>query len=109
VVWRLREDAGRRYAQVSGDYNPIHLRATTAKLFGFPRAIVHGMWSLARCLAEVADDAPAPPLRAEVEFKRAVLLPSEALFSSGPEGRGHAFSLKSRDGKPHLIGRIGPA
>jgi acyl dehydratase len=108
VAWKLREDTGRRYAGVSGDYNPIHLRATTAKLFGFPRAIAHGMWSLARCLAEIADDAPPPPLRIEVEFKRPVLLPSEVLFSSGPAGAGGAasFALKSRDGKPHLLGRV---
>ena len=29
-----REDIGRKYAAVSGDYNPIHLHASVAKLFG---------------------------------------------------------------------------
>ena len=53
VLWHVGADAGRRYAGVSGDYNPIHLTASTAKLFGFKRAIVHGMWSLARCVAEM--------------------------------------------------------
>ncbi|MDN5874434.1 MAG: hypothetical protein L0H29_08655, partial [Sinobacteraceae bacterium] len=42
-------DTGRRYARVSGDYNPIHLYPLTARLFGFKRAIAHGMWSAARC------------------------------------------------------------
>ena len=49
--WRLPGDLGRRYAAVSGDHNPIHLHALTAKPFGFPRAIAHGMWTKARCLA----------------------------------------------------------
>lgn len=35
--WKAPSDIGRRYARVSGDYNPIHLSALTAKLFGFPR------------------------------------------------------------------------
>ena len=34
--WRAPADIGRRYARVAGDYNPIHLSAPTAKLFGFP-------------------------------------------------------------------------
>ncbi|MFC3122123.1 MaoC/PaaZ C-terminal domain-containing protein [Agaribacter flavus] len=40
-------DAGRAYAKVSGDYNPIHLWPITANIFGFKRAIVHGMYSKA--------------------------------------------------------------
>lgn len=34
--WRAAKDIGRRYARVAGDYNPIHLSAPSAKLFGFP-------------------------------------------------------------------------
>ena len=33
--WRVPADAGRRYAAVSGDVNPIHLAAPTARLLGF--------------------------------------------------------------------------
>src|SRR5699024_10737549 len=36
--WALGADTGRRYAAVSGDVNPIHLSAVSAKAFGFPRA-----------------------------------------------------------------------
>jgi hypothetical protein len=42
--WRVPDDAGRRYAAVSGDVNPIHLSGLAAKAFGFKRAIAHGMW-----------------------------------------------------------------
>ncbi|OEV03336.1 MaoC/PaaZ C-terminal domain-containing protein [Streptomyces oceani] len=55
--WRLPGDLGRRYGAVSGDRNPIHLHPVTARAFGFPSAIAHGMWSVARCLAEQAEQA----------------------------------------------------
>ena len=51
---------GRRYAAVSGDRNPIHMHDLSAKLFGFPRAIAHGMWTKARCLAALEASCPAP-------------------------------------------------
>ena len=43
--WHLPGDIGRRYAAVSGDRNPIHMHALTAKPLGFPAAIAHGMWT----------------------------------------------------------------
>jgi acyl dehydratase len=38
--WQLPPQLGRDYASVSGDYNPIHLTALSAKVFGFPRNAV---------------------------------------------------------------------
>ncbi len=43
----FESDIGRRYARVSGDYNPIHLHPLTAKMLGFKKAIAHGMFSKA--------------------------------------------------------------
>lgn len=51
-------DIGRRYAGVSGDRNPIHLHGLSARAFGFRTAIAHGMWTLARCLAEIEAELP---------------------------------------------------
>ena len=51
-------DIGRRYAGVSGDPNPIHMYAVTARLFGFKSAIAHGMWSYARVLAALGAQRP---------------------------------------------------
>ncbi|MCE2774989.1 MAG: hypothetical protein LW687_06805 [Burkholderiaceae bacterium] len=42
---------GRRYARVSGDFNPMHLSRLSARLFGFQRTIAHGLWTQARALA----------------------------------------------------------
>jgi acyl dehydratase len=80
--WRLRDDVGRRYAAVSGDHNPIHLHAWSAKPFGFPRAIAHGMWTKARCLAALR--LPGA-FTAEVRFKQPILLPGKVTFGEAED------------------------
>ena len=109
TTWRLPGDLGRRYAAVSGDHNPIHLYALTAKAFGFPRQIAHGMWSKARCLAALEGRLP-DAVTVEVAFKKPILLPGTVAFGSARSGQGYAFSLtRPKDGAPHLLGRTSPA
>ena len=79
---RCPDDLGRRYAGVSGDHNPIHLHGWSAKPFGFPRAIAHGMWTKARCLSSLRlPDA----FTADVRFKKPVLLPSKVKFGEAED------------------------
>ncbi|WP_431782640.1 MaoC/PaaZ C-terminal domain-containing protein [Streptomyces chumphonensis] len=106
--WRLPASTGRAYAAVSGDRNPIHLYALTARLLGFPRAIAHGMWTKARALAALADVLP-DACRVTVDFRAPVLLPGRAEFSAVAHGDGHAFAVRSADGtREHLRGRVSP-
>ena len=107
--WRVEADIGRRYAAVSGDRNPIHLYGVTAKAFGFPRQIAHGMWTKARCLAALQGRIP-DALTVQVAFRRPVLLPTTVAFGSAPDGAGGVtFGLSSaRDGKAHLVGTATP-
>lgn len=103
-------DVGRRYGWVSGDFNPIHLGALAARAFGFPRAVAHGMWTLARCCAELEPQWPAGKTRVEVEFKLPVLLPSRLRLQSRADGAVVDFELRDDAGqKPHIIGRIAPS
>jgi len=112
IEWRLGADLGRRYAAVSGDHNPIHLYAVTAKAFGFPRQIAHGMWSKARCVAMLEPRLP-DAVRVDVAFKKPILLPGTVAFGSRqlPGGAGRrsqdwAFALTDpKKGAPHLLGR----
>jgi hypothetical protein len=106
AVWKVPGDIGRRYADVSGDRNPIHLHPLTARLFGFPRAIAHGMWMKARCLA--AFEGRVPDSHAvEVEFRSPLLIPGRARLRSGGDGAGWAFTLEREDGeRRHLTGSI---
>jgi acyl dehydratase len=103
--WELPADLGRRYAAASGDWNPIHLTAATARLFGFPGAIAHGMWSLARCVAELAPAGEA--VTVDAAFKLPVLLPAVVTLHAARDGAATAFALRDGEGlKPHVVGRI---
>ena len=107
--WVVPADTGRRYASASGDRNPIHLYAFTAKLFGFPRAVAHGMWLKARCLAALADQLP-DAYSIDVQFKTPVLMPTRIAFQAEEHADGEtAFSLYAAStGKPHLVGTLKP-
>ncbi|MCZ9353437.1 hypothetical protein NGM36_27345 [Streptomyces mutabilis] len=100
--WRIAGDVGRRYGAASGDRNPIHLHPLTARLFGFPRTIAHGMWTVARCLAEHGTP-DAAVVRAE--FRAPVLLPGTVVYGAG----GGRFELRGGDGRrQHLCGEVVP-
>jgi hypothetical protein len=109
ATWELPGDLGRRYAGVSGDYNPIHVHPLTARLFGFPSAIAHGMWTKARCLAALEPRLP-DAFTVEVAFKRPIVLPAKVNFAEGREGGETRFGVRGT-GKdvPHLDGLLRPA
>lgn len=101
---------GRDYALVSGDWNPIHLSALTAKAFGFPRAIAHGMWTLGRIAAELDERWPKGRTRFDVDFRQPVLLPAWVLLAQRREGAGLRFELRDDAGERlHLAGSVQPA
>jgi acyl dehydratase len=105
--WRLSGDLGRRYAAVSGDRNPIHLHPLSARLFGFPRAIAHGMWTKARCLAAMQGSLPEA-FAVEVRLRKPILLPGKVTFGEAREGDVVRFAVRS-DGGEHLDGALEPA
>lgn len=78
--WSLAADIGRRYAAVAGDVNPIHMSALSAKAFGFPRAIAHGMYTASRAFTESRVDL-SRPLRWDVSFDAPVTLPGSVLVA----------------------------
>jgi acyl dehydratase len=107
AVWSMPSDLGRKYGTIAGDRNPIHLWPITAKLFGFKRHIIHGMWLLARAMAELDTDVGEGRVQVDVSFKRPVFLPGTAAFSAGPHEGGTAFRLDNPEkGKTHLFGSV---
>ena len=114
--WTLNSNLGRRYARVSGDSNPIHLYALSARLFGFKSHIAHGMWSKARTAAALQPLLGSDVCRLTTEFKLPVFLPStvelnynlhETLSSEPAAKAGIDFELRSIKGeKVHMKGRI---
>lgn len=114
ILVRVPEDTGRRYAAVSGDWNPHHLYAATARLLGYRRAIAHGMWTFARTLAAIEAERPFTlPIEVNASFKRPILLPGEIEIRLlderllGSDVRGVRFEARdARSGEPHMAGSI---
>ncbi|MCG3841557.1 acyl dehydratase [Psychrobacter sp. Ps1] len=108
-IFEVPEDIGRRYAFVSGDFNLIHLHPLSARAFGFPKAIAHGMWSKAKCLALMGDLPDAYTI--DVSFKLPIFLPAEVELIAEPVAQlvnvddTCEFGLySSKNNKPHLAG-----
>ncbi|MFJ3706108.1 MULTISPECIES: MaoC/PaaZ C-terminal domain-containing protein [unclassified Streptomyces] len=103
--WRLPADLGRRYGAASGDRNPIHLHPVTARLFGFPRHIAHGMWTVARCLAEAGSGTvtggPCRIRSVRADFRAPVPLPSTVTYAAD----GTAFQVRGGS-RVHLTGSV---
>ncbi|MFD9544234.1 MaoC/PaaZ C-terminal domain-containing protein [Streptomyces sp. NPDC060022] len=107
--WQLPGDLGRRYGAASGDRNPIHLYPLTARLFGFPRHIAHGMWTVARCLAEAetgigAEAGAGEPGRirsVRADFRAPLPLPATVTYAAA----GAAFEVRG-GGRVHLTGSV---
>lgn len=104
--WRIDGDVGRRYGKVSGDVNPIHMSGLSAKAFGFPKAIAHGMWTMARSLAALEGRLPES-LEVDVAFKTPLFIPGRATYATRAVGDAWEFGLRNdKNGKPHLAGVV---
>jgi acyl dehydratase len=71
---KVTPDAGltKRYAEASGDPNPIHTDPEFAKSAGLPGCILHGLWTMAqvaRASEAVAGGDPRSLKRLEVQFR----------------------------------------
>lgn len=105
VLTELAVDQNRawRYARVAGDYNPIHLNDRAARFFGLRGAISHGMWTLARSLAERPVDVPPPDARLETQFLTPVQLPARVNIKQWVEqGQSKRAMCDVRTGRMHM-------
>ncbi|MEN8582398.1 hypothetical protein B1A87_007825 [Arthrobacter sp. KBS0703] len=112
ALWQLGVDAGRAYAAVSGDFNPIHLSVLSAKALGLRRSIAHGMYLASRALADVGS-AKGEAFRWEVSFEAPVFLPARvALDISTAQTEGAAWlrsdyvAWSPRSGRKHFSGSV---
>lgn len=106
---------GRKYARVSGDYNPHHMYPVLARMFGFKTAIAHGMFSLARVLASLEKEVSiGSGTRVEARFKLPVLMPASTALAWEPRQYNDkhdqiCFELRDdKKGLPHLTGTLFP-
>ena len=88
---------------MSSDYNPIHLEHRAARLFGLKGAIVHGMWTFARSLAEAPAPALGPGTRVETQWLTPVQIPAQVMIKQwSTEGEVHRALCDVKKGRVHM-------
>ena len=79
---KVDDDQTHRYAEASGDHNPIHLDENVAKMAGLPGIINHGMCTMAIAIKGAVDGLaggdPTRIKRVAVRFSKPVF-PGEEL------------------------------
>jgi acyl dehydratase len=95
--WQLGSGMGRRYARVSGDFNPIHLHPMTSRWFGFKKPIIHGMYMMARAQSDIEKRHGRAATQIDVTFKRPVVLPARVQLWLYEEDDQHRYEVRSAD------------
>lgn len=104
--WSLYQNLGLEFAIASGDFNPIHLHPITAKIFGFERHIIHGMWSVGRILA-LMEKRMSERFELTASFKTPIYLPASVIFRHEKTEEGFNFDIVDHtQEKPHVKGYI---
>ncbi|MDP9235621.1 MAG: MaoC family dehydratase N-terminal domain-containing protein [Actinomycetota bacterium] len=105
---KVDDDQMVRYAEASGDRNPIHLDPAVARQAGLRRPILHGMCTMAiatkAAVNGLAGGDPTRVTRVAVRFSRPVLAGQELTTRLWPETEGEGpdrfgFATLNPDGK----------
>jgi len=108
--WPVPKDRGKKYAKISGDYNPIHMSATLAKLFGLKRDIAHGFGIVAEAIHYSGamanfenNDLSDKKIQVDVVFKGPVFLESQAILKQNQAQDKNRFDVYCGDNpKPSI-------
>jgi acyl dehydratase len=110
-VSHVDADMPERYAEASGDRNPIHLDADLARAVGLPGVINHGLGTLSLVtgglVRELADGDPARVARVEARFTSMVIPGSDLSTSVWRASNGaHPFETRGPDGSLAMTGSV---
>lgn len=100
--WTLDAGAGRRYARLSGDWNPIHLYGWSARLMGMRAPIIHGMHTLAASCAALEKAGGRPAARIACRFRAPVALGGTVTLRATPS---LGTFVVDAGGKPAVTGQ----
>ncbi|MHA2206293.1 MAG: MaoC/PaaZ C-terminal domain-containing protein [Candidatus Thorarchaeota archaeon] len=108
----VTEDQGERYAEASGDLNPIHVNEEVAKSVGLPGTILHGLCTMAfasqTIVDEILDGNPSRMKNMRVRFSKPVFMKdalTTTVFDAGTSESGNRiirFETRNADGDPVL-------
>lgn len=85
--WALASSAGRDYAWLSGDWNPIHLTRLSARLMGLSNPIIHGAHTLAMSCAQLEQRYDIELNMIEARFRAPIPLASKVQLVAQEGGR----------------------
>ncbi|MGH7814222.1 MAG: MaoC/PaaZ C-terminal domain-containing protein [Candidatus Binataceae bacterium] len=115
VAQTIDQDQTVRYAEASGDRNPIHVDENVAKMAGLPGIIVHGLCTMAftskAAIDKLCGGDPARLKRLRVRFSRPVL-PGQTIttkiWAEGEKGgrKIYAYETYNPEGVPVIKGGI---
>jgi acyl dehydratase len=94
-----------RYAGASGDFNPIHLDPELAKAVGFPKNILHGLWSMAQVARAAVEEGGGDPRklkRLSVQF-RGIGLPEEEIVVTATPTNDGLFELVATQNDREIV------
>jgi len=94
--WTVAPDAGRRYAALSGDWNPIHLWPWSARLMGMRAPIIHGAHTLAQACALLQAKSGRDIASVWCRFRQPVPLGADAAMFAGENDRGFTVRCNGR-------------
>ena len=102
----VADDQPRRYAEASGDKNPIHLDEEVAQSAGLPSVILHGLCTMAFAARAAVDgvlDGQVENLkRLSVRFAKPVFPGDELTTEVWKDGDAYGFKTTNDDGEPVL-------
>lgn len=103
--WSLTRDAGRDFALLTGDVNPIHWLAPAARLAGFRAPILHGFATLARAVEALNRGVfvgdPSRLRSLEARFLRPLVLPARVSLYAARDARA-CWVADGPSGPPYL-------
>ncbi len=95
--WFVALRDGRRYAAISGDWNPIHLWPWSARLMGMRAPIIHGMHTVGRACALVESLRGRRVTAVGARFQAPIPLGSQASLVLAADGERYAVRCGARD------------
>lgn len=103
----VTEDQGVRYAEASGDHNPIHTSDEVARLAGLPKSILQGLCTMAiasqAIVDELLDGDPSRLKVMKVRFSKPVFMAQELtteVYEAASDEKGrHVVHFETMDSK----------
>lgn len=104
----IPENIGKRFARITGDYNPIHISKIAAPLFGLKRDVAHAMWVCADAIRRLPEIDEKSPRRIDLAFKGPLFLGSQFTITIQKKRNGLRFDTYCGDNpRPCIQGYVG--